>query len=174
VRDIGMGCLASEEGHSIFRQGIEAAVSRERPLFRETVNGVTTEHAGHPYTLISPARKSWFDNSFFSGHVTSIASCTSFITHRFHLGFAEPVLWTFASAVSLTRIADQRHYTSDVLLGGLLGYAVGKLVGERSRARALAQSGGAPGSSNEHANWTDGIYISRSGSLAVIGWRSAR
>ena len=180
IRDIGMGCLAASEAHAAFRNLVYSAVARERPLFRETINGVVVDRPGRPYRFTSPGSDNWYDNSFFAGHVTSTIGCVSVINHRFHLGYAEPVLWAFGSALALGRIADQRHYTSDVLLGGLVGFGVGKLVGDRSRERAekraAAKSGVSPKSGDDDSGrrWTDGVYFSNVGGATVIGWRTPR
>jgi membrane-associated phospholipid phosphatase len=37
-------------------------------------------------------------------------------------------MYSFATAVSLSRISSQRHYASDVLVGGAVGYMIGKFV----------------------------------------------
>jgi membrane-associated phospholipid phosphatase len=37
-------------------------------------------------------------------------------------------MYSFATAVSLSRITSQRHYASDVLVGGALGYLMGSFV----------------------------------------------
>ena len=179
IRDLGMGCLAASQAHLLVRTVVYAAVSRERPLFRETVGGTEIERPGRPYALSSPGQATWWDNSFFAGHATTVISCVSFITHRFHLGYAEPALWAFGAALSVGRMADQRHYTSDVLIGGLIGFAVGKVVGERSRDRAELRDGkGAqvPGERDKvkSRSWKDGVYMTQSGSSTLLGWRTER
>jgi membrane-associated phospholipid phosphatase len=37
-------------------------------------------------------------------------------------------MYSFATAVSLSRITTDRHYASDVLVGGAVGYMIGKFV----------------------------------------------
>jgi membrane-associated phospholipid phosphatase len=37
-------------------------------------------------------------------------------------------MYSFATAVSLSRISGQRHYPSDVLVGSAVGYLIGKFV----------------------------------------------
>jgi membrane-associated phospholipid phosphatase len=179
VRDLGMGCLAASQAHLLVRTVVYKAVSRERPLFRETVGGTEIDRPGRPYALSSPGQATWWDNSFFAGHVTTVTSCISFITHRFHLGYAEPALWAFGAALSLGRMADQRHYASDVLIGGLIGFAVGKVVGDRSRDRAEQRDGRkarVPGERDEGTSrsWLDGVYMTQSGSSTLLGWRNGR
>lgn len=91
------------------------------------------------------------DNSFFSGHAASTFSCITFINTRFHLKYAEPVLWAVA--------------------GGLVGYGAGKVVAHRSLARlekrAAVKAGAVPDSSETERSWIDGVYVSRRGSAWV-------
>ena len=54
VRDLGMGLLAASQAHLLVRTVVYATVSRERPLFRETVGGAEIERPGRPYALSSP------------------------------------------------------------------------------------------------------------------------
>src|SRR5262245_29801829 len=37
-------------------------------------------------------------------------------------------MYSFATAVSLSRISAERHYASDVLVGSAVGYLIGKFV----------------------------------------------
>jgi membrane-associated phospholipid phosphatase len=67
--------------------------------------------------------------SFPSGHTIHIWSFASVVAHEYSghrwVGF---VAYGTAAAVGAARIAAQRHYLSDVLVGGALGYAIGKYV----------------------------------------------
>lgn len=179
IRDVGMGCLAAAEAHTIFRQVVYAAVSRERPLYRETVNDSLIEREGRPYEVHVPGQTTPYDNSFFSGHAASVFSCVTFVNARFHLSYVEPVLWAVAAALSVGRAADQHHYASDVVVGSLIGFAAGKLVGDRSVRRADRRANAKnmivpdTGHSSTHS-WQDGIYVSRQHTGLVLGWRTSR
>ena len=178
IRDLGMGCLAAAESHTIVRQIVYAAVSRERPLYREQVGDSTVDRAGRPYVVHFPGETTAYDNSFFSGHAASMFSCVTFANTRFHLRYAEPVLWAMAGALSLGRAADQHHYLSDVLMGSVIGIGAGKLVAHRSLARAQKRSRNgviAPDSARTAGrSWRDGIYVSRQRSAIVLGWQTSR
>jgi hypothetical protein len=178
IRDLGMGCLAAAESHTIVRQLVYAAVSRERPLYREQINDSIVDRAGRPYAVHFPGEATAYDNSFFSGHAASVFSCVTFANTRFHLRYAEPVLWAMAGALSMGRAADQHHYLSDVLVGSVIGIGAGKLVAHRSLARAQKGSGTGvihPDSvQTAGRSWRDGIYISRQRSAIVLGWQTPR
>ncbi|MDO5774931.1 MAG: phosphatase PAP2 family protein [Spirochaetales bacterium] len=75
-------------------------------------------------------------NSFFSGHTTlafAAATYTSYVFGKLmpDSAFKIPVIagtYTLAAAVAVTRIAGGCHFTTDVLVGALVGSACGFLV----------------------------------------------
>jgi membrane-associated phospholipid phosphatase len=73
--------------------------------------------------------------SFPAGHFANALACATFWNERFHLGFAEPLLYALAGTVGVGRLADRAHWTSDTMLGGILGFAVGREVAKRSLER---------------------------------------
>lgn len=67
-------------------------------------------------------------NSFPSGHSTNVwAGATAIAAH--YDGYLVPtIVYTLASAVSMSRTNDHVHFPSDVLAGALIGRAVAKSV----------------------------------------------
>jgi PAP2 superfamily protein len=125
LRDAGMGCAASMGASNVPRQVIYQVVARRRP---RTASGDQDQwRLGHG---------DWEEHSFFAGHVANAMACATFVNGRFHLGAVEPVLYAYAVGVGLGRIADQRHWTSDTVLGTIFGYAVGRSIALRSKKRA--------------------------------------
>ncbi len=125
---------------------------------------------GDPHSFAVPGEDTWYDNSFFGGHGANIMGCASFINHRFDLGFAEPVIWGVAVAVNVGRMADQRHWTSDTAVGSAIGFAIGKYVAERQRARAERRE--ARGEREDDGGLLSGVFVepgARGGT--VVGWR---
>lgn len=186
VRDGAMGCAAADKAGGIPRGYLYKAVARERPLFRDIRNAGmdTVFRRGDPYDIDVPGSDSWFDNSFFGGHGANVMSCASFFNHRFDLGLAEPVIWAVAIGVNVGRMADQRHWASDTVVGAVAGYAVGKYVAERSLERARKRAaadrtppGGKPPGGGEgsdaggKASWLGGLYVDQTVSATVVGWR---
>jgi membrane-associated phospholipid phosphatase len=80
--------------------------------------------------------------SFPAGHFANAVSCATFWNERFKLGVAEPILYVLAAAVGVGRTADDAHWFSDHIIGGILGYAVGREIARRSlrRSRGLPHS----------------------------------
>jgi len=104
----------------LLTQILKFSVGRQRPFAR---------FATEPFT---PANE---DNlSFFSGHsslVFSIAVSSGMVAHR--RGYTlEPVIWatglSLAAATAYLRIAADRHYLTDVLVGSAIGAAGGYLI----------------------------------------------
>ena len=65
-------------------------------------------------------------DSFFSGHSSGAWSHLTVVAtrHRSTRFFA----YGFAASVSLSRIYEDAHWTSDVLMGALVGYTIGRLT----------------------------------------------
>jgi membrane-associated phospholipid phosphatase len=68
-------------------------------------------------------------HAFFSGHSSGVWSATGVFVERYPDNQAFKLgVYSWATAVSLTRINDDAHWASDVLVGGLVGYGVGVMV----------------------------------------------
>ena len=69
--------------------------------------------------------------SFPSGHAIQVWSIASLVAHEYH---HKPIVavtaYSLAGIVSASRIAAQKHYASDVVAGGLMGWFVGRYVYE--------------------------------------------
>ncbi|MGH7507370.1 MAG: phosphatase PAP2 family protein [Longimicrobiales bacterium] len=176
LRDAGIGCIAAEKSNGIPRHYIYKGVHRERPLYEVATPTDTTERLGDAYDIEFPGDdEDWFDNSFFGGHGANIMACTSFLNHRFDLGYAEPLLWTVAIGVNLGRMADQRHWATDTLIGATVGFAIGKYVAERSLDRAAernADANGEEGPDEAGPSLLEGVFIDRDAAgRTLIGWK---
>jgi membrane-associated phospholipid phosphatase len=175
LRDAGAGCAASGQANGIPRHYVYKAVSRERPSYRTGTAPDTTSRLGDPYDISFPGDdEDWYDNSFFGGHGANVMACASFMNHRFNLGLAEPVIWTVAAGVNLGRMADQRHWASDVVIGGAVGFAIGKYLAERQldrkAERARSTNGEAPESSLED-DVLGGLWMTQRDGRTYVGWK---
>lgn len=112
--------LAVSEGVT---QGIKAAFGRRRPSETES-----------PYDFFKGG------TSFYSGHTISIFTFATILAKNYPrqdlnvIGIDRkvplvPILcYGFAGLVGLERLYDNHHWTSDVYVGALAGYAVGSLT----------------------------------------------
>lgn len=110
-------------GHSLaITYGLKLITSRERPG--------TGSGQGHFWSGYGDAFGG--NKSFPSGHSMESWAVASIIAHEYKDKAYVPWLaYGFASMVSASRVAAQRHYISDVAVGAAAGYFIGKLVHQR-------------------------------------------
>jgi membrane-associated phospholipid phosphatase len=128
LREAGWGCLSAWQGSSTIRTALYAGVSRERPSLNN----------GDQYAIDVPGDE-WEYHSFFGGHAANAVACTTFWNTRFDLGLLEPLLYASAAGISLSRMADRRHWASDTWVGVVAGYAMGRSVAARYARREGAR-----------------------------------
>ena len=67
--------------------------------------------------------------SFPSGHAIQIWSIASLLDHEYkHKRIVGITAYTLAGIVSASRIAAQKHFASDVVVGGTMGWFIGRYV----------------------------------------------
>jgi membrane-associated phospholipid phosphatase len=67
--------------------------------------------------------------SFPSGHAIQIWSIASLLDHEYkHKRIVGVTAYTLAGIVSAARIAAQKHFASDVVVGGTMGWFIGRYV----------------------------------------------
>jgi hypothetical protein len=88
-------------------------------------------------------RSEFFDGglSFPSGHSTQVWAVATVIASEYHdRRSVQIAAFATASAVSVARFAQHKHYLSDVLAGSALGYGIGKYVYHKRHRDALDSS----------------------------------
>ena len=69
--------------------------------------------------------------SFPSGHAIQVWSTASLLSHEYkHKPVVPIIAYSLASIVSASRIAAQKHFASDVVAGGVMGWFIGRYVYE--------------------------------------------
>ena len=134
IRDAALGCLASQQANSAVRHATYALVARTRPSEFSVEGEPSRVRQGDQYEIEFPGEE-WEQHSFFGGHVANAFACATFFSERFELGYVEPVLYAFATGIGVARTVDRRHWASDNLLGAAFGYAVGRSIAHRQKAR---------------------------------------
>jgi hypothetical protein len=67
--------------------------------------------------------------SFPSGHAIQVWSIASLLDHEYkHKRIVGITAYTLAGIVSASRIAAQKHFASDVVAGGAMGWFIGRYV----------------------------------------------
>ena len=100
-----------------FTQVMKFAFQRERPN--------TTDN---PYAF-EGFWGSYKNESFFSGHTSSFFAIATIIACEYKdKKLIPPLIYTIAGIASLSRIHDNKHWASDVFIGAVVGYGIGKLI----------------------------------------------
>lgn len=69
--------------------------------------------------------------SFPSGHAIQMWSVASLVAHEYkHKPIVQVVAYSLAGIVSVSRIAAQKHFSSDIMVGGTMGWFIGRYVYE--------------------------------------------
>jgi len=80
-------------------------------------------------------------NSFPSGHTAAAFAIATAVADQTHDGWSDYVLYGAASITALSRINDNRHWTSDVLIGGLIGHLSAKWITRQMGPVRVAPTG---------------------------------
>jgi membrane-associated phospholipid phosphatase len=96
--------------------GLKYAFGRTRP------NTARTSFDFHPFSGAS---------SLPSGHTAVAFALATAVADRTHDGWSDYVLYGAASLTALSRINDNRHWASDVLVGALVGHLSARWVTRR-------------------------------------------
>jgi len=76
--------------------------------------------------------------SFFSSHTATAFSMATVIASTYaNHKWVPPIAYTMASLVGVSRIAAHDHWASDVFIGAVVGYSVGKLVYKLNRSKKI-------------------------------------
>ena len=111
-------------------------------------------HRHRPYQDDPPDPWMWegpfqgFDyTSFPSGHATTAFAIATVIATSYQETIWVPILcYSLATGAALSRVYDNQHWASDVLIGSAIGFGIGKLVvRNESRLKVLPVSPTGPG-----------------------------
>lgn len=101
---------------SVSARVIKIVAGRERPNFARTIDATDWNGPGG-------------GSAFVSGHTTAIFSIATVIAERYKDSKLIPWLaYSFAGLEGLSRMYENKHWSSDVFAGAALGYAIGKFV----------------------------------------------
>jgi len=106
---------------SIFTTSLKIIIGRARPYVKHD------PHRFNPLSFKSDGSYS----SMPSGHTASIFSMMTVIAEQYKSAWVKVPAYTFAVSVGMQRINKGKHWASDVLLGGVIGYLIGKTVVDR-------------------------------------------
>ncbi|CAN5708239.1 hypothetical protein BH24GEM1_BH24GEM1_15290 [soil metagenome] len=134
VPALSAGYLAGEIAGSsglkrvMVRAGAAAALAGgSSTILKHAIGRSRPEVAGDP-DQFRPF-SSW--NSFPSGHTAVAFAIATAVAEETGDGWTDAALYGAATLTAMARVNDDRHWTSDVLIGGLLGHLSGKWVSRK-------------------------------------------
>jgi membrane-associated phospholipid phosphatase len=79
--------------------------------------------------------------SFPSGHTAAAFAIATAVADQTHDPWSDYLLYGAASVTALSRINDNRHWASDVLIGGLIGHLSARWVSRKMGPVQVAPTG---------------------------------
>jgi membrane-associated phospholipid phosphatase len=77
-------------------------------------------------------------NSFPSGHAASSFAVATIFAREYRDHIAVPIVaYSLATAISISRIGAQRHWVSDIFVGGSMGFLIGRYTYRQNHDRSL-------------------------------------
>jgi membrane-associated phospholipid phosphatase len=173
IRDGIFGCAAAYSANTTMRhQVIYRAIGRNRPdTLRDHPEGYVPTPAsdGDQYVFRVPAN-GYGDHSFPGGHVATMTTCATFLSHRFEMGLVEPALGVLVAAMGIGRMADRGHWLSDQVVGVAFGYAIGKEVARRQKRRLARERPGVANTESAVRNERSAPFLGSDGNGTRFGW----
>jgi hypothetical protein len=118
---------------TIFYTVTKAVIRRERPYRTDNSHNFTSPFSKNDYT------------SFPSGHAnTAFSVATGFAMQYKHTTWVPWVAYSIAALTSLSRVYQNRHWASDVLIGSAIGHYVTKTVIRSEHKRNLRKKSPSP------------------------------
>lgn len=109
-----------------FYTATKAVIRRERPYRTENSHKFTTPFRKNDYT------------SFPSGHAnTAFSVATGFAMQYKHIKWVPWVAYSLAGLTSLSRVYQDRHWASDIIIGAAIGHYITKTVINAENKRNL-------------------------------------
>ncbi len=97
-------------------QGLKIVSGRARPKAGES------SYSFHPFSL-----RSRF-HSFPSGHSSSVFAVATVIAEQSEKAYIDVLVYSIASLVAVSRVHNNKHWPSDILIGSSIGYFVAKKI----------------------------------------------
>jgi membrane-associated phospholipid phosphatase len=126
ARDTGLMAWEALLHTGILCQVVKHLAGRQRPWVE---NG--SDYWYGPSAFFKRYSQDFFSryDSFFSGHTVSAWSLATVIAENYKSHLWVPITcYGLATLAGLSRLTEDAHWLSDVFLGAVIGFAVGKMV----------------------------------------------
>jgi len=142
------------------------------------VYSVLKQVTQRPRPLVPDPNDDFFDggNSFPSGHATDAWALATVVASEYHDRKAVQVTaYALASAVSLSRYTGRVHFLSDVFVGSVIGYGIGRYVYKKHHVPEIGDETN-PSSTRGHTKWIPSVAplysrVNRTYGVA-LAWRN--
>jgi membrane-associated phospholipid phosphatase len=124
-RETGLIAFETLIDANLVAEGLKLVANRARPF----------EANGRGDFEDSPNGR--WNSSFPSGHAINTWALASVIAHEYPKPLVYVIAYGLASTVSVARVGARKHFPSDVLVGGALGWFIGDYVYGRRHNREL-------------------------------------
>jgi membrane-associated phospholipid phosphatase len=124
-RETGLIAFETLIDANLVAEGLKLVANRARPF----------EANGRGDFEDSPNGR--WNSSFPSGHAINTWALASVIAHEYPKPLVYVIAYGLASTVSVARVGARKHFPSDVLVGGALGWFIGDFVYGRRHNREL-------------------------------------
>ncbi len=134
---------------------LKGLFGRQRPEYAEGL-----DHWSGPAGFFKMYEKGQMGrySSFPSGHAATAFSLATVLAMQYGDTVWVPVLsYTVATGVALSRVTENKHWLSDVLVGGVLGQLIGRLVVRNHRQRYHLT----PAAGVAHGAFSFGVTLAR-------------
>ena len=113
AKDAGFSVAEAFVVNSVLVLSIKEVVGRARPV------STSDSHRFKPFSA---------NASFPSGHTSTAFSVATIVSDYYESPWASALSYGLAGLVGVGRVLQNKHWTSDVLVGAMLGYGSGSLV----------------------------------------------
>jgi membrane-associated phospholipid phosphatase len=116
-RETGLLAFETMINVTIVQVALKSVFDRERPL--------EGSGEGHFWRSTSPR----YSSSFPSGHAIETFALASVFAHEYpHKWWVQAIVYGYAGGVMAARLAANKHFPSDVVAGGAMGWFIGDYV----------------------------------------------
>ncbi|MEN8222098.1 MAG: phosphatase PAP2 family protein [Acidobacteriota bacterium] len=126
AKDTGKLVLMSLIHSGVVVQLLKHLAGRQRP---EAENGIDKWDGPSGFFKRYTDNRDMFYDAFPSGHTITAWSTATVIAHQYNKSVFVPILsYGLATLSGLSRVTEDTHWLSDVFVGAVLGFAIGKFI----------------------------------------------
>lgn len=124
-KNVGISAAKALTISAIYTYPVKKLFHRHRP----------NEEPHSPYVWDGPSMSHDYD-SFYSGHTITTFAFATVLSSEYKKPIIVPIaLYSMATLTALSRMNNEKHWATDVVIGAAMGYGIGKLVYNKDKKR---------------------------------------